>query len=144
MPMKRLKLHKAKKKDVDLIARFIVEIWGRQGEGPKAHAEAAKRFLLLDAADYDAFVFEHEGRPVAYALARDNGDHVFLRHFVVTAAERRKGFGRACFALLAEEFGDPEFRLDVAADEAEGQAFWPALGFAPAAVMMRREAGAAS
>jgi GNAT superfamily N-acetyltransferase len=140
--MAKLKLHKAGKKERDTVARFVVELWGRLDEGPKALKEAAARVALLDGADYDALLFEKGGRPVAYALARDNGDHVFLRHFIVTAAERRQGLGRACLELLLDEFGWPELRVDLREDEEAAAAFFRDLGFAPAAVLYRRPATA--
>jgi GNAT superfamily N-acetyltransferase len=138
--MAKLKLRKAGKKERDTVARFVVELWGRLDEGPKALKQAAARVALLDGADYDALLFELGGRPVAYALARDNGDHVFLRHFIVTAPERRKGLGRACLELLLEEFGGAELRLDLREDEADAIAFFRAAGFAPAATLFRRPA----
>jgi ribosomal protein S18 acetylase RimI-like enzyme len=142
--MPKLKLHKAGKKDRDTVARFVAELWGRLDEGPAALKEAAARVALLDGADYDALLFEQGGKPVAYALVRDNGDHVFIRHFIVAAAERRRGLGRACLALLLDEFGHPEARVHLRDDEAGAAAFFRAQGFAPAAVLFRRPAAALS
>jgi GNAT superfamily N-acetyltransferase len=112
----------------------------RDDRGKKAEKAAATRLELLLAADYDAWV-AHDGDHVrAYALVSENGDHVFIRQFVVDEPERGRGVGRALFEALEEEYGAPQFRLDVMEGRDDARAFWERMGFAPRAVNMRREA----
>jgi GNAT superfamily N-acetyltransferase len=135
----KLKVRKGKKRDRAAIAGLISQLIAAHGDrrDPKI-AEA--RLALLLAADYEPWVAVEGDAVVAYALVAENGDHVFVRHFVVDAAARGRGVGRALFRALEEEYGGPPFRLDVMDGRADARAFWESLGFEAKAVNMRREA----
>jgi GNAT superfamily N-acetyltransferase len=137
--MAKLRVRKGKKRDRDAIAGLLAQLHGAHGAKPDRKAAAARLALLLGA-EYEPWVAVEGETVVAYALTMENGDHVFIRHFVVDAAARGRGIGRALFAALDEEYGGPQFRLDVMDGRADARAFWERLGFAPKAVNMRREA----
>ena len=125
--------------DGPFLARLLADLRGAH-DAPESDAKAAQRLTLLLGAGYKPFVGEEAGVPIGYALTQENGDHVFIRQFVVAPEARRRGVGRAMARALADWFGWPEMRLDVMAGREDARAFWAALGFEPAATNMRRPA----
>ena len=92
-------------------------------------------------ANYDVLLLSEGGRPVVYTAIKDNGDHVFIRHFVVDDAARGRGIGRAAFQHLASHrFAGRSFRLDASVKVPGPRAFWETLGFRPRAWAMERRA----
>jgi len=81
--------------------------------------------------EYQAIIFEHDDRPVAYALYRQEGDGIHLRQFFVDRQQRRQGLGRQALQLLLSEVWPLEARvtLEVLVNNRSGQEFWKALGF---------------
>ena len=84
------------------------------------------------ATDYQAVLFEHEGRAAAYALYRlDDDGSVYLRHFFVCRHCRRQGVGREAIRQLRETIWPPGKRilLEVLLHNERGLRFWHAVGF---------------
>jgi GNAT superfamily N-acetyltransferase len=85
----------------------------------------------LKAGEYQAVLFECDGRAEGYALFRRDTHFIYLRQFFVRRECRRKGKGRAAFQWLKNNAwtGNPRIRLDVLVGNAVGHAFWRSVGF---------------
>jgi GNAT superfamily N-acetyltransferase len=91
------------------------------------------------ASDYQAVVFEREGRAAAYALYRpDEEGLIYLRHFFVCRHCRRQGVGREAMRLLREEVWPARTRivLDVLLENERALQFWRAVGFQDHALVL--------
>lgn len=89
--------------------------------------------------DYQAVLFEHEGRVAAYALYRpDEEGIIYLRHFLVCRHCRRQGVGREAMRLLREEVWPAGKRvtLEVLLQNDRGLRFWRAVGFLDHALVL--------
>ncbi len=138
--MKALSYREATLADAPLLARLNQELLEDEGHRLKsALAELQERMHRFLQESYRAVLFENEGEPVAYALFRDEDDSVYLRQFYVVRAQRRRGFGRAAFDLLATEVFPPKrLYVEVLIHNERARAFWQALGFAEHFVTMER------
>jgi GNAT superfamily N-acetyltransferase len=83
------------------------------------------------AGEYQAVLFETEGKPAGYALFRLEPEHVYLRQFFVEPEMRRQGIGRAAIEHLRIHFWQvrPRLRLDVLTGNVQAIAFWRSVGF---------------
>jgi hypothetical protein len=81
--------------------------------------------------DYRASMFEDDSDIVAYALYRDEEDHIYLRQFLVQRHKRRSGIGRHRMKILCSQIWpkDKRPRVDVLYQNQVGIAFWRAMGF---------------
>jgi GNAT superfamily N-acetyltransferase len=120
------------------LARFAAALWRGLPGWPQTPGEAEARMRLLLGAGYRAFLLRMGEAAAAYALTRDNGDHVFIRHFVVAEGWTRKGLGTRLFRGLDERFDHPEFRVSVQTENGHLTGFWIRMGFAPDAVNLAR------
>jgi predicted acetyltransferase len=95
----------------------------------------------LSSGEYEATLFEHDGRPVGYALFRREADHVYVRQFYVDREYRRRDVGRTAVKWLCANRwrGIPRVRLDVLVGNVAGSGFWKAVGFLEYCVTMERE-----
>jgi len=102
----------------------------------RAGLESRMRGWLDDA--YSAVLFERETRPVAYALYREDAHGVYLRQFFVQPEERRCGLGRAAVEALRADVWPQGARitLEVLRHNADGLAFWRAIGFTEYAITL--------
>jgi GNAT superfamily N-acetyltransferase len=124
--------------DAATLARFAAALWRDAPGWPRTDGEAEARMRLLLGAGYRAFLLYDDGAPVAYALTRENGDHVFIRHFLVAAGATGRGHGRRLVAALDDRFDHPEFRIGVSQAGAATLGFWRRMGFADDAVDLAR------
>jgi GNAT superfamily N-acetyltransferase len=94
-------------------------------------AELTSRMAEWLAGEYQAVVFEADGRPVGYALFRRDPEHIYLRQFFVAPEWRRRGVGRSAMEWLRQHaWGEGRrVRVDVLVGNSEGIAFWRAVGF---------------
>jgi GNAT superfamily N-acetyltransferase len=78
-----------------------------------------------------AVLFEEDGQTVGYALFDKTPEHVYLKHFFIEAAHRRKRAGRTAMEWLMANvwIGETRIRLDVLSGNERGIAFWKSLGF---------------
>ncbi len=83
------------------------------------------------AKEYQAVLFEESGEVVGYALFREQPAEIFLRQFFVVAEQRRRGIGRAAFAILRSQIWPRDKRLtvDVLVRNTAAVAFWRAVGY---------------
>jgi ribosomal protein S18 acetylase RimI-like enzyme len=66
--------------------------------------------------EYEAIIFEKDGKALAYALYRDHPEHddtIYLRQIFVDRFFRRQGFGRKAMKILMKEVWPREKRLTV-------------------------------
>ena len=92
---------------------------------------------------YRACIFENDTGVVAYALHREEKDHVYLRQFFVHRAHRRSGIGRQCIQRLLSEIWptDKRIKVEVLFHNQSGAAFWRAMGFNDYCLTLEREPG---
>lgn len=89
--------------------------------------------------DYQAALFDNEGRAAAYALYRlDEEGIIYLRHFFVCRHCRRQGVGREAMRQLREEVWPAGKRilLEVLLHNDRGLRFWRAVGFQDHALVL--------
>lgn len=118
--------------DVNLLAHLnhqLIQDEGHRNRMTIPELETRMRNWLQT--EYQAIIFEHDDRPVAYALYRQDGDGIHLRQFFVDRQQRRQGLGRQALQLLLAEVWPLEARvtLEVLVNNRSGQEFWKALGF---------------
>jgi ribosomal protein S18 acetylase RimI-like enzyme len=136
--MTELTLRQADAAARDILARFVWDLWARSPHNSRVRAEAAPTVDGLLAAGYTPWLLWQDGSAVGYALTQNNGDHLFIRHFVIAPEARRSGLGRRLLALVAEAHPGLPLRLDVMHGDERAMAFWTAMGFTSAASAMRR------
>jgi predicted acetyltransferase len=93
--------------------------------------ELVDRMLQWLQTDYQASIFEDGSEIVAYALYRDEKDHLYLRQFFVKRHKRRSGIGRHCMKILFSQVWPKDRRIavDVLCANQVAIAFWRAVGF---------------
>ena len=104
--------------------------------------ELVERMRGWLAAEYRAWLLEAGGAPIAYCLARDDGDHVYIRQLWVEPAARGEGAGRHLVEHLARTaWSGRRLRLEVLIGNQRAIAFWRALGFADNCLTLERLPG---
>jgi ribosomal protein S18 acetylase RimI-like enzyme len=103
----------------------------------------AQRMRSFLSGEYQAVLFEWQGRPAAYALYRPDGEEsIYLRQIFVARDCRRRGIARQAIAILREHYWPKEKRIavDVLAGNAAAIALYKAVGFRDYAVQMEMSA----
>ena len=136
--MTELTLRRSDAAERDILAGFVWHLWARSPANSRERADAAPTVDRLLAAGYTPWLLWQGAEPVGYALTQDNGDHLFIRHFVIAPEARRAGLGRTLVARLTEAHPGLPLRLDVMNGDEQAMAFWQAMGFNAAASAMRR------
>lgn len=111
--------------------------WNHQLIRDEGHRNAMTVPQLTDrlrewlATGYRAVLFELDGAPVAYALYREQGNEIHLRHLFVIRERRRQGIGRQAMRMLLERIWAKDKRLTVGVlcGNKPAIAFWKAVGF---------------
>ena len=125
--------------DLTLLAKLNQQLIQDEGHrNPMSTAELKKRLRDWLADSYEAVIFSREDETVGYALFRSAPDYVYLRHFFVVPAYRRRGLGRHAFDWLRQNrwHRHPRIRVEVLSDNARGVAFWHSAGFEEYAVTL--------
>jgi GNAT superfamily N-acetyltransferase len=123
--------------DIELLARLNHQLIQDEGHpNDLTHPQLAERMRNWLQAEYRAVIFEEADEVLAYALyclgQRSESDRfIFLRHFFVQRALRRKGVGREAFQLLRTAIfpTDARILLDVLYHNQAARDFWERLGF---------------
>lgn len=118
--------------DLALLAELNLRLIRDEGHrNPMTLAELEKRMRDWLASSYEAVIFSLEDTAVGYALYRSTTDYVYLRHFFVVPAYRRRGLGRHAFNWLRQNRWQrhPRIRVEVLSDNARAFAFWRSVGF---------------
>jgi GNAT superfamily N-acetyltransferase len=94
------------------------------------------------ASEYRASIFENDSGVLAYALYREEEDHLYLRQFFVQRDQRRNGVGRQCIGMLVSDIWpkDKRITVDVLCHNHAGIAFWRAVGFTDYCLTLEKEA----
>jgi ribosomal protein S18 acetylase RimI-like enzyme len=105
-----------------------------QDEGhrnPMKVSELVNRMRSWLKTEYQASIFEDNSGVVAYALYREEKDHIYLRQFFVARQKRRGGIGRECVNILFSQIWpkDKRITLNVLCQNHGAIAFWRAVGF---------------
>jgi predicted acetyltransferase len=89
---------------------------------------------------YRASIFEDDSGVLAYALYREEKDHLYLRQFFVQRHQRRNGVGRQCIQTLVTEIWPQDTRItvDVLCHNHAGTAFWRSVGFSDYCLTLER------
>jgi ribosomal protein S18 acetylase RimI-like enzyme len=91
---------------------------------------------------YRALIASAEQSTLGYLLARDDGDHLYVRQLYVVPGTRRRGIGRALVEELARSWGrGRRLRMEAHIGTAAALAFWRDLGFSAYACSLEREPG---
>lgn len=135
--------------DIDVLAemnrQMIEDEHNRNPMSPHMLAERMRGWLASD--DWHLVVCLEEGSPVGYCAYRVRTDEysperpeVYVRHFFVVRACRRRGVGRTAFETLVRERFPSGARLvlDVLQTNPIGSRFWESLGFRPYCTTMQR------
>ena len=93
--------------------------------------ERMKSFLK---GEYEAVLFEFDGKAVAYALYRNHPEHddtIYLRQIFVDRSFRRQGLGRKAMEILMKEIWPEEKRLTVGvlSENEAAFSFYKSIGF---------------
>ena len=93
--------------------------------------ELVNRMRFWLETDYQATIFEDGSGIVAYALYREEKDHLYLRQFFVQRHKRRAGIGQQCVKILFSRVWPKDKRIivEVLCHNQTGIAFWRAVGF---------------
>jgi GNAT superfamily N-acetyltransferase len=122
----------AKDADLPLLARWNRHLIEDEGHSnPMTLAQLQERMRLWLDGPYQATMFLLEERAVAYALWRRDPEGVYLRHFFVDRAHRRRGVGGRALAILLSQVFPRGARVVVEClvGNARGLAFWRSIGF---------------
>ncbi len=129
--------------DIPTLAALNAQLIVDEGsDNPMTVPQLAERMTEWLDGRYRAILFEIGAEAVAYALYRDDGESIYVRHFFVTRTHRRNGVGREAMTLLMDEVFPPEKRVvvDVLVRNGRGVAFWHALGFTDFLLTLERRA----
>ena len=128
--------------DLPVVGQFVRQLWLAHEDDPQRltlEMAVARASELMTR--YRIHLWEQEDAVVAYAATQDNGDHVFIRHYVIADSLRGQGRGRTMFEeMVAECYPGTRLRLDASMKIPGPKAFWEALGFAARSYSMERAA----
>ena len=102
--------------------RFQTDEWFKQ------------RMVRFLSGEYQAVLFEKDGKVIAYALYRDHQEHedtIYLRQIFVDRSLRRRGIGRHMMGVLMNEYWSKDKRLtvEVLSDNNAAYAFYESVGY---------------
>lgn len=138
-----MEYRQATEADLPLLAEWNHQLIRDEGHrNPMTVAELAERMRGFMRGEYTAIIFAEGRVPVAYALYRCDADSIYLRHFFVDRAQRRRGVGRRAMGILLSEVWPPGERItvEVLVHNRAGHAFWRAMGFHEYCLTLQRTA----
>ncbi len=141
--MTDIKIRKAGLKDGLALARMNYDLIQDSGHwNPMKVPELSRRMRKwMKKGDYQACLFEAEGKPVGYCVYRKEREFIYIRQFFIARELRRRGFGRKAFGMTRKLYwkGRPRLRMDVIVDNIPAIRFWRAVGFKDYCLTMERE-----
>jgi GNAT superfamily N-acetyltransferase len=90
--------------------------------------------------EYQAFLFELEGKTIGYALYRIEPEYIYLRQLFVQPEMRRRGIARRALEWLCHNAwgARSRVRIDVLVGNHSGIEFWRSVGFTDYCLAMER------
>ncbi len=125
--------------DSDLLGELSFQLIRDEGHrNSMSPPELAARMRDWLAGEYEAVLFELEGRLVAYALFCTRPGEIYLRQLFVARGHRRSGIGRSAVDLLRREIWPDGKRLvvDVLSQNHAATTFWRAVRFSDYALTL--------
>jgi len=118
--------------DAELLGEWNHQLIRDEGHrNPMTPPELVERMREWLEGAYRAILFGEEADLLAYALYREESDHIYLRQLFVRSERRSAGIGRACLATLRSEIWPPRKRIvvEVLCGNSRAIAFYRSLGF---------------
>ncbi|MFH1085182.1 MAG: GNAT family N-acetyltransferase [Chloroflexota bacterium] len=135
--------------DVGLLARLNRQmIEDERSRNPMSLAQLEGRMRGWLLGEWRAVLIACDGQAAGYCLYQARRDSyfperpvVYVRHYMIERAHRRRGLGRAAFERLVAEWFErgATVELDVLTSNPAGQVFWASLGFQPYATTLKRD-----
>ena len=125
--------------DAPLIAPMNLQLIRDEGHGnPMGISELQERMRHWLNGEYQAVLFEDDGRPIGYALFKQEPEFVYLRQLFIVSERRRQGVARQALQWLWANIwaSAPRLRIDVLVGNASGREFWRRMGFSDYCVTM--------
>ncbi len=125
--------------DVQLLAEMNRQLIQDEGHrNPMTLGELYQRMRGWLAEDYQALMIQDDVSTVGYVLFRQETDFLYIRHFFIVQAFRRKGLGKLAIQKLKEDVwsSNRRLRLEVLVSNSRGTAFWQSVGFGSYSLMM--------
>lgn len=137
---------RAEPTDAPLLAQLNRQLIQDEGHrNPMSLEQLEERMRRWLHADYAAHLFfladsASDEDPFGYVLTRDAAEYLYIRHFYISPAFRRRGLGRLAFDWMLDNVwhDTARLRLDVLVGNESGIAFWRALGFRDYCLTMER------
>jgi GNAT superfamily N-acetyltransferase len=129
---KLLTFRRATLADADLLGAMNQRLIQDEGHrNPMTLPELQQRMRGWLAGEYRAVLFEDVSGIAAYALYREELDHIYLRQLFVEPDRRRRGYGIAAVRILRTDIWPPDKRLtvDVLVTNHAAISFWKKAGF---------------
>lgn len=126
-----LQVARAVAADIPALAAMNKRLIEDEGHpNPMNVAQLADRMAVFLSGEYTAYVARQGAEIVGYALYRDDGGSIYLRHLFVERGHRRQGIARALLDwLFARVWTEKPVRLEVLAHNEDAIAFYRAYGF---------------
>lgn len=91
--------------------------------------------------DYSAYFFTIDKTIIGYVLVNVRQKPIFIRHFYIMKAYRRKGYGTQAFRLLVKILDATAVDLKVLVQNEIGYKFWTSCGLIPFDITMQYRKG---
>lgn len=129
--------------DCTLLAEWNWQLIQDEGHrNPMTVAELRVRMENWLKSEYRAVIFSTEqALPFAYALYRNEPDHIYLRQFFVARDYRGRGMGKMAMQKLLSEVwpNQTRIRVEVLTRNAGALSFWRKIGFCDYSLCLEAE-----
>lgn len=122
----------ASPEDAAVLASMNAQLIRDEGHrNAMSEAELVERMEGWLRGEYRAVLFELDGRPVGYALYREEPEYVYLRQLFVCEDMRRRGVGRGALDWMRQHAwpNGARVHIDVLVGNQAGIQFWRSAGF---------------
>ena len=137
-----MKIEKANLVDSPELAEMNYRLIRDEGHrNPMNKAQLTRRMKNWLRGEYQACLFEENGKIIGYCLYRKEAGFIYIRQFFIDRVFRKQGWGREAFKLLLKGFWKKTriLRLDVLVGNKTGIGFWKSTGFKDYCLTMERK-----